>query len=240
MHRIVLLLLVVYILAFLGGFLLGAWYVVELSGRRSMVYAAAVKSEGGGTLVRIYAEVRPGNGRVLLTVEPKTELDTQESAEIAAHVAQELAGTPLLFHDIVFTIRAPTIIVGGPSAGAAMTVAAYAALTGMTPRNDVVVTGEILPDGSIGPVGGLMEKLEACAKKGIRFFLIPKEERYVQVPEVVRRKYYPAPGIVVVRTETRYRTVDLVEEGRKLGVTVVEVSNIREVLPYFFSPGRGS
>ncbi|HID09471.1 TPA: hypothetical protein EYP13_04525 [Candidatus Micrarchaeota archaeon] len=240
MHRSVLLLLAAYVLALLGGFMLGAWYVAELSGRKAMVYAAAVKSEGGGTLVKIYAEVRPGSGRVLLTVEPKTELDTQESAEIAAHVAQELAGTPLLFHDIVFTIRAPTVIVGGPSAGAAMAVAAYAALTGRAPRKDVVVTGELLPDGSIGPVGGLAEKLEACAKSGVRVFLIPRGERYIRVPELVRRKYSPAPGVLVVRTETRYRTVDLVEEGRKMGVAVVEVSHIREVLPYFFSPGRAS
>jgi len=220
--------------------LLGAWYVVELSGRKTMVYAAAVKSEGGGALVRIYAEVRPGDGRVLLSVEPKTELDTQTSAEIAAYVAQKLAGTPLVFHDLVFTIRAPTVIVGGPSAGAAMTVAAYAALTNKTPRTDVVVTGEILPDGSIGPVGGLMEKLEACAENGIRVFLIPKGERYVRVPQVVRKRYSPAPGIVVVRTETRYTTVDLVEEGRKRGVTVVEVSHIRDVLPYFFSQEQAS
>ncbi len=224
----------VYVLAFLAGFLVGAWYVAEFSGRKAMVYAAAVKSEGGGALVRIYAELVPGDGKVLLSVEPKTELDTQASAEVAAYVAQRLAGTPLLFHDMVFSIRAPTVIVGGPSAGAAMTVAAYAALTGKNPRTDVVVTGEIRPDGSIGPVGGLMEKLEACAEHGIRIFLIPKGERYVRVPVVSKKRYSPAPGIVVVRTYTEYMTVDLVEEGKERGVKVVEVSDIHEVLPYFF------
>ena len=229
------LLAIAYVLAFISGFLFGAWYSAQFAHERVTIYAAAVKSGGGGTLVRISAELVPGSGKVLLSVTPKTELDTQESAEIAAQVAQRLAGRPLLFHDLVFTIEAPTVIVGGPSAGAAMTVAAYALLTGKEPRRDVVVTGEILPDGRIGPVGGLLDKLHACAEGGIRVFLIPKGERYVRVAKPVERKYSPAPGVVVVERTVEWQTVDLVEEGEKLGVEVHEVSTINDVLPYFFS-----
>ncbi len=229
------LLILVYVLAFFSGFLFGGYYVASNYGSRAMVYAAAVVSGGGGTLAQVWAEVHPGAGRVFLTVNPQAELDTQESAEIAAHVAARLAGRPLLFEDIAFTIDAPTVIVGGPSAGAAMTVAAYAALTRKTPRTDVVVTGEILPDGSIGPVGGLVDKLNACAEHGIRVFLIPKGQRYVRVAVPVTKRESPAPGIVIVERSVEWKTVDLVELGKEKGVKVVEVAHIRDVLPYFFS-----
>lgn len=228
-------LILVYVMAFISGFLLGGYYVASHSGSRAMVYAAAVVSGGGGTLAEVWAEVRPGSGRVFLTVNPKSELDTQESAEIAASVASRLAGVPLLFHDIAFTVNAPSVIVGGPSAGAAMTVAAYAALTGKTPRSGVVVTGEILPDGRIGPVGGLVEKLQACADNGIRVFLIPKGERYVRIAQPVTKRSEPVPGVVVIQKSVQWKVVDLVEMGKELGVEVVEVSDIRDVLPYFFS-----
>ncbi len=225
----------VYVLAFISGFLFGAYYVSSHYGSRAMVYAAAVISGGGGTLAEVWAEAHPGTGRVFLTVNPQAELDTQESAEIAAHVAARLAGEPLLFQDIAFTINAPTVIVGGPSAGAAMTVAAYAALTGKKPRTDVVVTGEIHLDGSIGPVGGLVDKLNACAEHGIKVFLIPKGERYVRVAVPVTKKISPLPGMVIVEHSVEWKTVDLVRLGKEKGVKVVEVSDIRQVLPYFFS-----
>jgi len=228
-------LVLIYFLAFSSGFLLGAYYVASVSGNRAMVYAAAVISGGGGTLAEVWAEVRPGAGRVFLTVNPQAELDTQESAEIAAQVAARLAGRPLLFQDIAFTINAPSVIVGGPSAGAAMTVAAYGALVGKQPRTDVVITGEILPDGRIGPVGGLVDKLEACAENGISVFLIPKGERYVRIARPVTRRASPVPGVVIVERTVQWITVDLYKLGREKGVKVVEVSSIGEALPYFFS-----
>jgi len=228
-------LVLIYFLAFISGFLFGAHYVESVSGNRAMVYAAAVVSGGGGALAEVWAEVRPGTGRVFLTVNPRAELDTQESAKVAAQVASRLAGRPLLFQDIAFTINAPSAIVGGPSAGAAMAVAAYGALVDRQPRTDVVITGELFPDGSIGPVGGLVEKLEACAEKGIRVFLIPAGERYVRVAKPVTKKLTPLPGVVVVERSVRWETVDLYELGREKGVDVVEVSSVSEALPYFFS-----
>ncbi len=232
----VLVLVIVYAMAFVSGFILGGYFVVSHSYRSATVYAAAVISGGeGGTLATITATVRPGHGRIFLTVTPQAELDTQESAQIAAEVAARLAGVPMNFVDVDFSINAPTAIVGGPSAGAAMTVAAYGALTGKQPRKDVVVTGEIRPDGSIGPVGGLVDKLEACAQHGIKYFLIPAGERYVRVAQPVQKVIEPLPGVRIVEQGVQWKTVDLVELGKKLGVDVVQVSSIYDVLPYFFS-----
>ncbi len=225
-----------YILIFISGFLFGVSYSSNILGRSATVYAAAVISgTETGTLATVTAQIIPGTGRTYITVNPSAELDTQESARIAASVAARLAGKTIPVYDILFTINAPTAIVGGPSAGAAMTVAAYAALTGKTPRKDVVVTGEIRPDGSIGPVGGLVAKLHACADHGIKVFLIPAGERYVRIAQPVVERQVPAPGVVVITNTVEWKTVDLVALGKKLGVDVVEVSNIRDVLPYFFS-----
>lgn len=200
-----------------------------------MVYAAAVVSGGGGALAEVWAEIRPGTGRVFLTVNPHAELDTQESANIAVQLASRLAGEPTAFRDLAFTINAPSVIVGGPSAGTAMAVAAYGAFVGRQPRTDVVITGELFPDGSIGPVGGLVEKLRACSEAGVRIFLIPRGERFVRIAEPVTRKVSPLPNVVVVERSVRWETADLYDLGRELGIEVVEVGTIEEALPYFFS-----
>ena len=229
-----------FILSFLGGFFLGIHYTMTFSYPSATVNAVAVTSDGGGALVTITARLSPGFGRVFVSVIPKTELDTQESAEIAAYVAQRIAGTPLGFRDILFEIRANTYIVEGPSAGAAMTIAAYAVLTGKKPAKDVVITGAIRPDGTIGPVGGLPEKLRAAAEHGIKYFLIPKGERYYEYVEPQKKVYEPVPGVVVVRKTYVRRVIDLYELGKKLGVQVIEVSNIEDALPYFFSSESSS
>ncbi len=222
-------------LAFLSGFFFGIYYVENFSYNSATVYAAAVVSGGGGALATITARLTPGYGRVFVSVVPKTEIDTQSSAQTAAYVAQKLAHVPLGFRDLLFTIRARTVIVEGPSAGAAMTIAAYAALTGKKPAQDVVITGVINPDGSIGPVGGLLDKLRACAEGGIKYFLIPKGERYVDVLIPQKTVYSPLPGVTIVRESYLRKRIDLYQEGNKLGVHVVEVSNIEQALPYFFS-----
>ena len=224
-------------LAFLSGFFFGIYYVESFSYNSATVYAAAVVSGGGGTLATITARLTPGYGRVFVSVVPKTEIDTQTSAQTAAYVAQRLAHIPLGFRDLLFTIRARTALVEGPSAGAAMTIAAYAALTGKKPAQDVVITGVISPDGSIGPVGGLLDKLHACAEGGIKYFLIPKGERYIDVLIPQKSAYSPLPGITIIRERYVRKRIDLYEEGNKLGVHVVEVSNIEQALPYFFNEG---
>jgi len=98
----------------------GVSYSAEILGRSATVYAAAVISgTESGTLATVTAQVIPGSGRTYITVTPSAELDTQESAQIAASVAARLAGKPIPIYDILFTMNAPTEIVGGPSAGAA-------------------------------------------------------------------------------------------------------------------------
>jgi PDZ domain-containing protein len=68
--------------------------------------------------------------------------------------------------------------VGGPSAGLAFTLAIIdrvtpGDLTGPTP---VAVTGTIELDGSVGPVGGVVQKTEAAVNAGATLFMVPADE----------------------------------------------------------------
>ena len=170
----------------------------------------------------------PGSGQVYLSANPLAEIDTQATARIAVLVACYLANADPRSYDFYITFETPSIIIGGPSAGVAMTVALLAALRGDELRQDVIATGMVNPDGTVGPVGGLLAKLRAAAEGGASVFLIPVGQRHTYKVVVEERRQGP----IVIR-ETRRVPVDLVEEGLKLGVDVIEVSSIREAYRYF-------
>lgn len=65
--------------------------------------------------------------------------------------------------------------IDGPSAGITMVSAIYSAIT-MTPvNNEVAMTGEISIRGYVKPIGGIMAKIEAARKAGVKKVIIPKE-----------------------------------------------------------------
>mgnify|MGYP000532926056 CR=1 FL=1 len=62
----------------------------------------------------------------------------------------------------------------GPSAGGVMTVGFAALLKGDRIRRGIAMTGTISEDGTIGPVGGIPDKIRAAAREGYRTILIPQ------------------------------------------------------------------
>ncbi len=194
------------------------------------IKAVAVTSgeQPHGVVINITVIVTPGNGRVFVSTTPYTEIDMQGSAQLAALTACDLLGMDFTRHDFFYIINANAPIVGGPSAGAVMTVATIAALKGLKLRNDVYMTGMIYPDGFIGPVGGLKYKLEAAAEHGAKIFLIPYGQRYTYVEiKKVRRV-----GILSIIT-TEYKRIDLVKYGEKLGVKVYQVQTVNDALKFY-------
>lgn len=68
--------------------------------------------------------------------------------------------------------------VDGPSAGGVTCLAILSAMDGLPLPNDFAMTGTILPDGTIGVVGGVPAKMRAAAKAGVKRIFIPAFLRF--------------------------------------------------------------
>lgn len=76
----------------------------------------------------------------------------------------------------------------GPSAGVTVCTAIVSALTGVSVRRDVAMTGEISLRGRVLPIGGLKEKTMAALRHGISTVIIPKdnEQDLAEIDQTVR------------------------------------------------------
>jgi uncharacterized protein len=135
------------------------------------------------------------------------------SSQIAAFVATTLAGQSLTNYNFLVNVNSSTIEVGGPSASGYMTVGMYALITNSSLNPHVVMTGMIMPDGTIGPVGGIPDKIRAAAQLGYSTILIPYGQQ----------NYVTSSGQVI----------NLVNLGKQLGVDVVPVATVYQAIQYF-------
>ncbi len=122
--------------------------------------------------------------------------------------------TPSVPHTGTVSVQGVTYILStsdGPSAGAAMAVGFIAMFKGDPIQRGVALTGTIHPDGSIGPVGSIPDKIRAAAREGYRTVLIPAGQLY----------------------DPHW---NLTELGMELNVTIKEVHTIEEA--YELMTGR--
>lgn len=98
--------------------------------------------------------------------------------------------------------------VDGPSAGSMLCLAIMSARDGREIPADFAMTGTVMPDGTVGPVDGVAQKLAAAAEAGIKRACIPAFMRFEKQPD---------------KTD-----VDLFRLGDKLGIKVIPVQNISE------------
>lgn len=86
--------------------------------------------------------------------------------------------------------------IGGPSAGVAFTLQVYEELNhDVLHGNKVAATGEIHPDGSIGPIGGIKQKTIGARETGVDAFLVPAGDNARDA-----RRY--ADGLRIIPVET--------------------------------------
>lgn len=127
---------------------------------------------------------RPGD-QIELRVEPflgteaRTEsVELQENPEVAgaAQLGVSLEDRPV--YTFPFDVEIDSGKVGGPSAGLAFTLAILDRVTpgDLTGPSPVAVTGTIELDGSVGPVGGVVQKTEAAVEAGATLFMVPADE----------------------------------------------------------------
>ena len=102
----------------------------------------------------------------------------------------------------------------GPSAGITVCTAIVSALTGISVRRDVAMTGEISLRGRVMRIGGLKEKTMAALRHGIRTVIIPKdnERDLEEIDQTVRRQlnFVSAQSVDTVLQVALNRTGDAV------------------------------
>lgn len=151
-------------------------------------------TEAGGDLLSIEVTLMKGKGKMILT--GKLGEVMQESAQAALSYirsrAENLGLDEDFYEKIDIHIHVPegAIPKDGPSAGIAMATALASALTKTPVWREVALTGEITLRGRVLPVGGIKEKMLAAHRAGIKYVIMPVENRkdLSDIPANVRRK----------------------------------------------------
>lgn len=209
---------------------------VAIEYRNVTVFAPAVAStESGyvGVISTITVTVQNnGSGRVFVDTSPLTQVDMQGSARLAVKVASALiendenSNVDPLMYDYFFVVRTDAPIIGGPSAGATMTVATIALLENWEINEQTIMTGMINPDGSIGPIGGIPQKIDAAYYVGAKRFLIPSGQgTYTEM--VTTTSGWITTTTPVVKKVTDYVT------SKGYDIEVVEVTEINQAVENF-------
>lgn len=198
---------------------------------QAIAYLPAVDDKGNGVLTLLVVEATPGSGRTLVDIDNLLFWgDTQHSIRIAKNVAQNITHINLSNYDLVYNIYANAAVIGGESAGAALTLATIAAIENKTMNNNVIITGTINHDGTIGPVQGILAKAKAAKANGAVLFLVPQ----LQSTEITytTNKYCEkfGPGEYCT-TEQVPKKINIAEDAN---ITIKEVSTITEAMQYFF------
>lgn len=142
--------------------------------------AEKVKPKAG--LTRVYLRVGPNPARV-----SRVGISEQfpggaggswrASVWIAARIAARALGREIA--DYSFLAESEGFI-DGPSAGALFTAGFMAAITGTAVRPEASMTGTVSPDGTVGPVIGLEEKLLAALSAGKTILGYPEGNKIVE------------------------------------------------------------
>lgn len=121
--------------------------------------------------------------------------------------------------DLPFDVSIDTAAVGGPSAGLAFTLALVDELTNgdLTGGRDIALTGTIRLDGTVGPIGGLEQKVSAVHQHGVEVFLIPAEQFELTDPDPAN----PVDGIC------RWECLNAAGDGE---VVLIPVASLEDAL----------
>lgn len=215
--------------------------IPALSGYSTIPIVAVQNVQSGfnigyeGVVMEAEIELVPGQGRILIDTIPKIGIDLQSSVRTAVINVERLTGNSLSSTDIILTVKSQeeVEVVDGQSAGAALTIAILAACTNQSINQDTCMTGTINSDGSIGPVGGILEKALAAAEKGSTHFLVPQNQSTITYyePKISGTRH----GRTLITYEKK--TIDLEEYLTENGYSVIihEVDKIEDALPLFFN-----
>ena len=128
-------------------------------------------------LVDVIRAIKPGTPTVLtvrrdgkeqqISVTTKPAEDDPKASRIGVSIQ------PDFVFPFKVRIRLPDSV-GGPSAGMMFALSIYDVLTpgSLTGGKTIAGSGEITPDGTVGPIGGIGQKLPAAQRDGAKLFLV--------------------------------------------------------------------
>jgi ATP-dependent Lon protease len=129
-----------------------------------------------GSLIEIeavaFAAAQSGKGTIRFNDTAGTM--AKDSVFNATSVLRALTGADISDYDLHINVVGGGNI-DGPSAGLAIFLALYSAVTKQPLPQDVAITGELSIQGKVRAVGGVIEKLYAARQAGMRRVLLPKE-----------------------------------------------------------------
>ncbi len=190
----------------------------------------AVDEDGNGIATTLSVQVIPGSGKVLANIDKLLFwTDTQNSIRTARSVAANITGIDLSTYDIIYTIEANASAVEGPSAGSALTVATIAALKNKKVNQSITMTGTINHDGTIGPVGNILEKANASKQIGAELFLVPLGSS-IQTTYKTEKYCEQLGPTQICTTESIPQKIEV---SKVVGIEVKEIISIEEALKYF-------
>ncbi len=195
---------------------------------RTVPVVAVDPTETAGVMGNLTVRLIPGSENVLVDTSPFTEPDLQESANIALLAAKNEVPGYLPTSDFILAYdMSEADVVGGGSAGAATAVAMVAALENKTIRPGVAMTGTIDENGTIGQIGGVVEKAKAAAAAGYKLFLVPMgQAQAVTYTQTIRQGTRRHGTFRYIREVPQ--TVSLQDIVNQTGMKVKEVGTLSD------------
>lgn len=164
-----------------------------------------------GVLTNMTLNVVPGNGTI--TVNGGSALvaaDTIDSVHTAVAYATQYLNLSQSRYNFAFQIGSGNSNISGPSGGFVLTLLTLSGLEQKPLFDNFTATGTISPDGTIGPVDGIFDKVQAAKSINSQFVMVP----------------------YVSNSSSEYLIYYLSQQT--YGTPVVEIKNISQAIPYAF------
>ncbi len=171
----------------------------------TILEADGVSLESVEDLSAVLADKQPGD-TVLLLIERPNEGQSEVTVELSAS-PDDPDRTIIGFQPfdtravtLPFEVDIDTGQIGGPSAGLAFTLSLIDELSSgeLTGGKNVAVTGTINLDGTVGPIGGLAQKVSAVHQHGVDVFLVPASQSEFDDPVKLKRLDDAGRGEVLI------------------------------------------
>jgi predicted S18 family serine protease len=201
----------------------------------------AVDTNGEGIAASLVTEIRDGDGLVLVNInDVLADVNAQYSARLAKQITEDLSEKSFNKTDVIFNIITDAIVVGGQSAGSAMTLSLLSLVLEKEINQSVIITGSVDENGTILDAAEIYEKSKAAKKEGGKLMLVPigTSSNSVEYQKIRRcgnvdLDFFLEDQMDKIYCETRFeeRKINI---GEEIGIVVKEIENVSEAINYYF------